>query len=503
MGTVREHRTVVAISPLDLPHGNRLLVMNCEDCACAVTAPAGPNTLAVHERGPRVGASTVTCAPDVLVVGVDAQHSMLFNPRLEGGMLVVNRAAEEIFLSFRRPILEQDVRERWPGSTSDFDAVFGKLLSLGMLEVGGQERRTVYAHSEVLTVWLHVTNDCNLGCPYCYVNKSPERMSDDVAFASVDRVVRSARSHSFSGIKLKYAGGEASLNHGLVVTLQQRARELTNQLGLSLEATILSNGVALSGAFIEFLKRENVKVMISLDGIGEAHDVQRPFVDGRGSFARVDHTIRKLLDQGLRPHLSVTISNRNCGGVADVVGYALKLGLTFSLNLFRDNDCAAKFEDLQYEEGAIISSLTEAFAVIEENLPPWSVLGAVLDRGQLIRPRERSCGVGQDYVVVDQRGGVAKCHMEIEKTIGDVFTSDPVELVRDDRTLLNLTASEKEGCRSCTWKNWCSGGCSVATFRATGRFDVKSPNCQIYKVIYPMALRLEALRLLKYQVLLR
>lgn len=501
MGTVREHRTVVAISALDLPQGNRLLVASCEDCACAVTAPASPKTLAVHEHGPNMSASIVACAPDVLVVGVDAQHSMLFNPRLEGGMLVVNRAAEEIFLSFRRPVLERDARHLWAGSRADFDAVFGKLFSLQMLEVVGQERPTVYAQSDVLTVWLHVTNDCNLRCPYCYVSKSPEKMSDDVAFASVDRVIRSARTHGFSGIKLKYAGGEASLNHRLVVALQQRARDLTDQLGLSLDATILSNGVALSKAFVDFLKREDVKVMISLDGVGKAHDVQRPFADGRGSFAQVDRTVQKLLDQGLPPHLSVTISSRNCEGVPDVVRYALNLGLTFSLNLFRDNECAAAFEDLQYEEGAIISCLTEAFAVIEDYLPPWSVLGAVLDRGQLIRPRERSCGVGQDYIVIDQRGGIAKCHMEIEKTIGNVFKSDPVDLIREDRTLLNLAASEKEGCRSCTWKNWCSGGCSMATFRATGRFDVKSPNCRIYKALYPMALRLEALRLLKYQVL--
>jgi uncharacterized protein len=62
----------------------------------------------------------------------------------------------------------------------------------------------------------------------------------------------------------------------------------------------------------------------------------------------------------------------------------------------------------------------------------------------------------------------------------------------------NLLVEEKEGCRDCTWRYWCSGGCAVATFRATGRYDVKSPNCNIYKAIYPQALRLEGLRLLRY-----
>jgi uncharacterized protein len=89
--------------------------------------------------------------------------------------------------------------------------------------------------------------------------------------------------------------------------------------------------------------------------------------------------------------------------------------------------------------------------------------------------------------------------MEIEKTLGDVFTDDPLMLVQQDKSLVqNPVVGEKEGCRDCTWRYWCSGGCSVATFRATGRYDIKSPNCRIYKAIYPEALRLEGLRLLKY-----
>jgi uncharacterized protein len=147
----------------------------------------------------------------------------------------------------------------------------------------------------------------------------------------------------------------------------------------------------------------------------------------------------------------------------------------------------------------MIDSLLDAFGVIEELLPRWSVLGSILDRGQLLEPRQRSCGVGQDYVVIDQRGQVAKCHMEIERTLGDVFSDDPLQLVRKDLALVqNLAVTEKEGCRDCSWRYWCSGGCAVATFRATGRYDIKSPNCRIYKAIYPEALRLEGLRILKY-----
>jgi uncharacterized protein len=475
----------VVLSRFDLPDAADLMVSSCEDCACpvsrytpALSRPAAPDAddiRWVHAAG------TVESR-------LDDDHRLLFNPLGSYGVVVVNQPAYDVYASVSR-------RSDGPEDQDVLQALAG----LELIHPEGQPSRPVIAPSEVLTAWLHVTNGCNLRCPYCYVHKSAEAMDEPVGRAAVESVVASAVAHGFRTVKLKYAGGEASLNHRLVIKLHEYAAELTAAAGLLLEATLLSNGVRLPEHLVRTCKEAGIRVMISLDGIGDRHDIQRPFANGKPSFHLVERTITELIAQGCAPHLSVTVTARNADGLADVVRFALERDLTFSINLFRDNECAATIPDLQYEEKEIIESMRAAFAVIEGSLPRWSVLGSVLDRGQLLQPRQRSCGVGQDYLVIDQRGGVAKCHMEIERTLGDVFSGDPLALVRQDRTsALNLLVEEKEGCRDCTWRYWCSGGCSVATFRATGRYDVKSPNCNIYKAIYPDALRLEGLRLLRY-----
>jgi uncharacterized protein len=90
--------------------------------------------------------------------------------------------------------------------------------------------------------------------------------------------------------------------------------------------------------------------------------------------------------------------------------------------------------------------------------------------------------------------------MHIRKTITDLHVADPLAVLRDDQAdIQNLPVEEKEGCKTCEWKQWCAGGCPLVTYRAARRYDVKSPNCQIYKSLFPEALRLEGLRLLKYQ----
>jgi uncharacterized protein len=491
-------RRAVVLSSLDLPDAQELLVYSCEDCACAIserhghTADRRQPVLDMADLRPWVNAA------ETAEIRLPGDHQLLFNPLGRGGAIVVNDLAYRVYHSFDKPTCLTDVRLAWSGQDG-VESAIARLSQLDVIHPDRQPPELDFGRGEVLTAWLHVTNDCNLRCPYCYVAKSAAGMDESTGYAAVDAVISSAVANGFRAVKLKYAGGEASLNHRLLVKMHARAKALAAQHGLHLYATLLSNGVALRPGLVDTLRDERIRVMISLDGVGNAHDVQRPTIAGRPTFALVERTIAQMIGQGHAPHLSITITNRNSDGIADAVRFALERGLTFSLNFFRDNDHAAKFPDLRYEEQAIISGMLGAFAVIEEFLPQWSVLGSVLDRGQLLQPRQRSCGVGQDYVVIDQRGQVAKCHMEIERTLGDIFTSDPLQLVqRDEATVQNLPVELKSGCRDCTWRYWCSGGCAVATFRATGRYDIKSPNCNIYKAIYPEALRLEGLRLLKY-----
>lgn len=445
--------------------------------------------------------STWVISADVLQIPMrDGEHHVLFNPLGNGEVVVVNERARNMLDYFQNPANKSTALRDWAGPGTEFRRVFAKLSRSGMLQqVGRPIKRPDFTRSEILTAWLHVTNDCNLDCPYCYLNKTAEPMSEETGRAAIEAMIKSAIAHGFKGVKMKYAGGEASLNYKLVILLHDYATDLAKAHGLKLYATLLSNGTALPAWLIRDLKSRDIRVMVSLDGINDTHNAVRPTKTGRPSFHIVERTIDRLIKLNHAPHLSITITARNASGLADVVRFALEREVSFSFNLFRDNDCASSFADLQFEEQEMISALLAGFQVIEENLPPWSVLGLILDRGQLLQPRQRSCGVGEDYVVISQTGTVASCHMEIEKTLGDVFKDDPLDLVRSSpRRTLNLVSDEKEGCRECSWRYWCTGGCTVATFRATGRYDIKSPNCAIYRAIYPEALRLEGLRLLKY-----
>jgi uncharacterized protein len=472
-----------------------------EDCACvggvqncadsAVRLPGG-----IYQRSPNI-------------IGIPlADEFTAYAAGDSQGLLILNQTAEQILYSFEKPaFIENTIAGLFIGKEYGIQIAY-QLVSLGFLKPVESNSLRVFSEedcgsavsSSPLTAWLHLTDRCNLRCSYCYLPHVREDMSPETGRAAIDATFRSALANGFKQVKLKYAGGEPLLRYSLILELHAYAQLLADEHGLDLEEVVLSNGTLLTDEIACTLTSLGIRLMISMDGLGQYHDSHRPYVSGRGSFADVAEAVDLALANGLTPNISVTISSRTAEGLPEIMAWILERELPFSLNFYRENELSASHEDMRLDEQKIINGMLAAFKVIEENLPRRPFLGGIIDRANLSVSHTHTCGVGQNYLVFDQNGQVAKCQMHIRKPITDVHVADPLAVIRADQIgIQNISVEEKEGCKTCEWKHWCAGGCPLATYRATGRYDIKSPNCNIYKALFPEALRLEGLRLLKYQ----
>ena len=451
-----------------------------EDCACS-TASLLPAAKV------RKGAPLWERPPNLYLEALPEDHTLVFNPFGTAGVVVLNAAALAELEAFTvaQPIQSDTAQQ---------------LAALGLLQPQGAVQGPPQVKPERLTAWLHVTNACNLRCTYCYVNKTDEAMDEATGRAAIDAIFRSARLHRFKGIELKYAGGEATLNFELVRSLHRYAKSLALEYGFDFQDMVLSNGVALSNAMLDFIRDNGINLMVSLDGIGATHDAQRVFLNGKGSFKLVAWSIDRALSRGVRPHLSITVTGNSVDGIAQAVTFALDRDLPFNLNFYRENDYAKSQADLQAEDEHLIAAMKAAFKVIEERLPERSLISALVDRSNFGGSHTRTCGAGHNYMVVDHKGSMTRCQMEIEKPVTTIHAVDPLlELQTVSSGFQNFSVDDKEGCRTCEWRYWCTGGCPLLTQRVTGRSDVKSPYCNVYKALYPDLLRLEGLRLVKWQ----
>jgi uncharacterized protein len=186
---------------------------------------------------------------------------------------------------------------------------------------------------------------------------------------------------------------------------------------------LLTNGTTLTPGLLQWLRDEGIRLAISLDGLGPAHDGQRASENGAGSFARIAEGIERAQASGLTPHLSVTVTAHNVDGLAEVVAFALDRGLPFNLNFVRP---APGRPDLTPDPERLIAGLQGALSEMERRLQSTtgnlqSAICNLLDRCDLSAPHRYPCGAGHAYIVVGPGGELARCHMEMGRTVGTVW----------------------------------------------------------------------------------
>jgi uncharacterized protein len=491
-----------------------------QDCACA---SEGRAPMALYSRAAQLVETDCACAEpgrtpmtqphgDPAVQWRRSRHlhhtkvaetcDVIFNSDGPRAIAVLNAPAQRILGSFVIPTTSDEVAWRFQDMNPNHvhDAV-QDLAALNLIQPVAS-RLDLLSHPSIeaprtLSAWLHISNACNLSCSYCYVRKTDEGMNEKTGKAAVDAVFRSAVAHDFSAVKLKYAGGEPTMAFDLVRVLHHRAEASVGSTGLHLSEVLLTNGTLLTPTILDFVREAGMRLCISLDGIGPVHDAQRHFPNGQGSFAQVEQGIDQALAFGVPLYLSITVTIRNVDGIADVVSFALDRNLLFNLNFYRPCDSKAVQDELKADPECLIAGMRRALAVIEARLPNYSLVGAMVDRANFGVPHVHTCGAGRSYLVIDQRGQIARCQMEIENPVTDIHEEDPLAAILQAEGFRNPSVEEKD-CGNCPWRYWCAGGCPLLTHKATGRYDARSPYCRVYQALYPEIVRLEGLRLLKW-----
>jgi len=144
---------------------------------------------------------------------------------------------------------------------------------------------------------LQVTQACNLRCKYCaysggYKNRPHGElsMSEETAKKAIDFFID--HSSEMPRVAFGFYGGEPFLNFALIKKLvpyiNQKAR------GKKYGFYITTNGTVMNEEIIQFIIKNKVDLMVSLDGPKEVHDRNRCFGSGRGSFDVVMKNIEQI-----------------------------------------------------------------------------------------------------------------------------------------------------------------------------------------------------------------
>ena len=107
---------------------------------------------------------------------------------------------------------------------------------------------------------LHLTEQCNLRCKYCFMTHGEGRMSTRVAESAVDYLLKECGEYA----RLTFFGGEPLLEFEMI---QHITNYIRNKSSKQIMLDIVTNGTLLTEEFLEYADKNHIHISISYDGL--------------------------------------------------------------------------------------------------------------------------------------------------------------------------------------------------------------------------------------------
>jgi len=335
--------------------------------------------------------------------------------------------------------------------------------------------------AKITRLVLLITQTCNIKCSYCiaeaYMGSDSNNrvMNPATACVAIEKVFRSVPDVP----RIQFFGGEPLIGFTTIKEAVQASEKYCNAHQARIPAfTITTNGTLIDKEMIEFFKRHNFSVTISLDGPQHINDKQRQFPSGKGTYDIVKKKIDLLRSAGVEIGIEAvfTDNHRKCKEtIESTYEFLLKLGardicltpaIGGSPDERLDGDFLANLEQsyTSSTERIMDSWLTDS----PIKIPHWlDILHRLISRNG----KTHFCDAGYEGITVDYSGKIFPCHTLMRNSLymGSVYDREfPGKDFRRVTALMLQTSKDSfPKCVKCWAKKLCSP-CYGDTFAACG-----------------------------------
>lgn len=372
-------------------------------------------------------------------------------------------------------------------------------------------KRSIEMISGLNNCTIDLTERCNLACDYCFTwhqnnNMKTKDLTEEMGLKIIDKFIELGDKGAKRNIS--WWGGEPLLKYKLLQKLVLYTEEKARQQGFDIEFGGTTNGLLYTPERLEWLIEHKSAMLVSLDGVEEAHNMHRKTVDGKGSWKYVDKNLREALKIFPQQRVRASISVDTLPWFFETVQYIVEdLGikdLAFSA-VYEGNYTQKDWELLEEQLDLIVNYQIkrhlEGDPVVIKHLNDEARINK-----QLQGPRN-PCGAGNHYCSWTIDGYCFPCHRFNKHN----QTTDE----RKDRGIA-IASIYDEGIINVPWRNCfitffehpnnkcvecelyrrstCKGGCYAVNYDLTGSiFTPDERVCKWAKIQHEAGLKLAKL----------
>lgn len=299
------------------------------------------------------------------------------------------------------------------------------------------------------SLYLHVTDHCNLHCVGCYSYIDNRNKNNDLTLEQIKTIVKNLKD-----LHLQYlviSGGEPFLRDDLPEIL----KFIRETLDLT-EFSIISNGTMPFEKYDKCLPYLD-KIAISVDGY--SNDTR--FIRDPGIMPKVFETIEYLKNK-IPVSLIATLHRKTSPFINNFVEMSKSidvplnfsiLTLDYSNPLFKDY--ILRDDDYENMNNFLKERSHEGISIQDSKI------------GNTTLYATKRCGVGKDCISISADGSIYPCQMlhVPELKMGNALTDDIKELLTSEQNpYRDFDVDKFEECAECEYRYVCGGGCRASSY---------------------------------------
>jgi len=297
-----------------------------------------------------------------------------------------------------------------------------------------------------LSVYLEITNSCNLNCIHCRVPKTnANNIFDNKIYSRIDKL-------SKEGVfEVSLTGGEP-FNREDIFKIAEHC--FNKNLGIN----ILTNGTKITNDVIDWGKKFLINFYISLDGMPKTHNIIR----GQECGNKILTMIKRLKENEIAIEVSTTLLKMNYHSIKKLCIFLNKYNINLKVRRFILNN----------EKDTILLAPIEQYYSFEKH-----------NNNKLKFPN-KSCTAANTSCYIDYKGDVYPCaFLKTPEFYSGNIDNDSFFEIWNSTVFNQIRNNVFHSCDTCSYykKNECIGSCHAMSFFLYNR---ERPDIYCKKIYY-------------------
>lgn len=322
-----------------------------------------------------------------------------------------------------------------------------------------------------------LTQQCNLRCKYCYINKKDSTLSLETADKIIDFIF--VNTPNSEKIEFGFFGGEPLLEFNLL----KRIMDIIEHHNLfdqnRFQISLVTNGTIFTKEISSYLKLHNIVYCVSCDGPEYVQNTFRCFPDGSGSAELVSQNIKEAISELPIVLVNAVYNPLTIQYLPEVIDYFTDLGIK---QIYLSPDITAKWGLSEIDNlPGIFQRIADKYIDFYLTDDPRfislidSKIALILRGGY--KPLER-CRMGRGEYAFAPSGNIYPCERLIGSDNGIDHCIGNINTGLDFSSMICHKAPGQElnsECLTCSLREYCMNWCGCSNFFTSGYYNRVSP----------------------------